>query len=194
MNEPNPESELKPADRPRGNLRSRAAASVIASPPDVSATVAPPPPTPPAVPADPAFRGVAGVIHCLLRDRALAWVLLLGAALYFGVSWWLGRPIHRCLFRALTGWPCPGCGLSRAISLMIRGRWRESLQLHLFGVYAMLWGVMLAGAAFLPRAWQEHWATIWARLETRTRIHTVVGVAFGLHGFVRLLGAALGRP
>lgn len=191
MHEQIQKSDPLPAESLGDNLRKRSSTAVAASDFSVSATAAPSP-TPPALPADSAFRGVAGVIYSILRDRALPVALLLAAGLYFGLSYWLGHPVHRCALRALTGWPCPGCGLSRAITLMLRGRWRESLQLHPFALYVMLWGVMLAGAALLPKTWQARWATIWANFEARTRIHTVIWVAFGLYGFARLLCAALG--
>ena len=31
-----------------------------------------------------------------------------------------------CAFRQVTGYPCPGCGLSRATRLAVRGRWSEA--------------------------------------------------------------------
>lgn len=58
-----------------------------------------------------------------------------------------------CLFRRLTGVPCPGCGLTRAVAALIRGDWHEALALHPLaplvvaevGVGWALWGLWTVG-------------------------------------------------
>lgn len=37
-----------------------------------------------------------------------------------------------CPFRLLTGWPCPLCGMTRGLGALLRGRWSDAVQLHLF--------------------------------------------------------------
>ncbi len=138
----------------------------------------------------PRHRGLAALIAGTLKDRGLAIALLAAGALYFAASGWGGRPLHRCPFRRLTGLPCPGCGLSRALTLLVRGHWSEAWNLHPFAGYVILWCGMLAGAALLPGRWQSRWAAGWAALETRTRFHTVMLAAFGVHGLARLLWRA----
>ena len=50
----------------------------------------------------------------------------------------------RCLFHALSGLQCPGCGLTRALHHVLHGRWAEAFRLNAFGVvFAPL---LLAGA------------------------------------------------
>ena len=49
-----------------------------------------------------------------------------------------------CLFYALTGLPCPGCGLTRSFVCISHGHWRESLHWHplglvIYGVFLLLW-------------------------------------------------------
>ena len=55
--------------------------------------------------------------------------LVLCALFLFFLEAVLGKT---CLFRILFGIPCPGCGLSRAASLLTQGRLEESLTVHPF--------------------------------------------------------------
>lgn len=43
----------------------------------------------------------------------------------------LGKP-HLCVFRALCGLPCPGCGLTHAGIALLQLDWRSSLRYHVF--------------------------------------------------------------
>jgi hypothetical protein len=38
-----------------------------------------------------------------------------------------------CLFRRLTGVPCPGCGLTRSWAHLAKGEWSASLRAHPLG-------------------------------------------------------------
>lgn len=55
------------------------------------------------------------------------WILL-GLAIYWLVTQLLFREF--CATRILTGFPCPGCGMTRAAILMMTGHFSESFQMH----------------------------------------------------------------
>jgi hypothetical protein len=119
-----------------------------------------------------------------------AWLFwgLGGAAL--AATWWLaaggalaaGEPL--CALRRLAGVECPTCGLTRAMTLLARGAWRESLALH-------PWALPLALQAFA--AWALWGAWLVGRLQVRPDrwIPHVVGANLGalvLLWIARLVG------
>lgn len=55
----------------------------------------------------------------------------------------LGMP-SLCLFYRMTGWPCPGCGLTRSCVCFAHGRWAESFVFHPLGpLFFVALGLML---------------------------------------------------
>ena len=58
-----------------------------------------------------------------------------------------------CVFRSVTGLPCPFCGMTTAFALMARGQWAAAFGIHALSpaAYLLTWGVMLAGAVGLVR-------------------------------------------
>jgi hypothetical protein len=74
-----------------------------------------------------------------------------------------------CLFFHLTGVPCPGCGMSRAIADLLQGRFHQALVLNvfsfplaLFSIIAIIWIVMdiLRGYESLVPALKKPWKPI----------------------------------
>jgi len=89
--------------------------------------------------------------------RRWAWLVLLGLSAVFATSA-LWRPsdngIILCPFRAITGYPCPGCGMTRAFSAIAHGElWRavryNPLSPLLFLAFIAIW----AGAAATILNW-----------------------------------------
>lgn len=87
----------------------------------------------------------------LLRERAVCLALLgtcmgLVIANAFGISLW------KCAFRETTGLPCPGCGMTRGMSALVRGHWRDALHFHPFApLFAIAAAIMLLSGV-LPEA------------------------------------------
>lgn len=91
-------------------------------------------------------------------DHELIWSCTsIGAAL-FGLVWLKsGRPLPQCTFHAVTGWPCPTCGTTRATLKLLQGDLAAAFALNplyfmglaalaAFNLYAV---IVLAGR--LPR-------------------------------------------
>ncbi len=55
-------------------------------------------------------------------------VIALGAILYFLVDPAESAFMPKCLFKAVTGWDCPGCGSQRALHALLHGDFLEALR------------------------------------------------------------------
>jgi hypothetical protein len=55
----------------------------------------------------------------------------------------------RCVFHALTGLQCPGCGLTRAMHHVLHGHFADAFRLNAFGV--VFAPMVVAGAVVAPR-------------------------------------------
>lgn len=87
---------------------------------------------------DPRFRRLA----------AAAWLLLALIAAFAGPgtrAWAFLEGLPACLFRLLTGIPCPGCGMAHALVYALRGQWASSWRHHPLGLPLLLvWTAWLA--------------------------------------------------
>jgi hypothetical protein len=81
----------------------------------------------------------------------------------FGTHTQLGLP--PCFFFALTGLPCPACGLTTCFALLAHGELQLALRAHPVGV--LLFGVVLASVPYAV------WASARKRafFETLARMH-----------------------
>ena len=77
----------------------------------------------------------------------------------------VGCPIQR-----LTGIPCPGCGMTRAVLALLQGDLPRALQLH-----GMVWSLPLLGLLYLydGRLFRARWCN-WALM-------ALLGVGFALN-------------
>ena len=79
---------------------------------------------------------------------ALALVLLAAALPSQGA----GVPI--CLFRYVTGLPCPGCGLTRSFSCILHGDFARGYDFHPFGYLLLPLFILAASTLFLPNSFK----------------------------------------
>ena len=97
------------------------------------------------------------------------------------------QPGGPCAFRAATGVPCPGCGLSRAMVALLRGEWRAALAFHAFAPLGAFCALVLAIGALLPAPLRTRLAAHVAAFEERTGIAVWLAAAFLMYWLVRLL-------
>ena len=64
---------------------------------------------------------------------AAAGLAVLLTSFFYDPQWGAQQGIVLCVSRALTGIPCPGCGLTRSFCAMAVGDWRGAFADNLFG-------------------------------------------------------------
>lgn len=87
-----------------------------------------------------------------------------------------GAGVPICLFRAISGLPCPGCGLTRALSSLIQGNPAAAFSYHPFAFIVLPLFLMLAAHNFLPVAARQ-------RAQAFCSAHDRV-IRRGYHGFI----------
>lgn len=100
-------------------------------------------------------------------------VILSGVVLY-----WLDPAQYvfmpKCIFRMLTGWDCPGCGLQRAVHALLHGRFWEAVQYNYF---------LLLGIPYVLAVMYMKWFTSG---EKHLRLRQVLYHRYVLYAYVML--------
>lgn len=138
-------------------------------------------------------RRFPALVGPLLEQRVVLWVFLAVGALQVGLVA-LHLPGWPCAFRATTGKPCPGCGMSRALAALLRGDWHRALFLHAFAPLFAAAGALLLVAALLPAEARLRLAGRVAAFERATGVAVWLAVAFMVYWLVRLLYTPLTPP
>ena len=100
---------------------------------------------------------------------------------------WLGLPGWPCPFLKLFGVPCPGCGLTRAISLLVHGDFHAALAFHAFAPL-FLAAILLSGiSGVLPQKNREPLVDRLEEIERRTGLSIIILVGLVLYWLARLL-------
>ena len=95
-----------------------------------------------------------GWVRAILAALALGWIAVFTVALwldpYRGGAVWLDEThtqlnLPACHFKAITGQPCPSCGMTSSFSLLMHGDPLNSLRDNFAGTL-----LALIGLAFLP--------------------------------------------
>lgn len=96
-------------------------------------------------------------------------------------------PFWGCMFRKVTGWPCPGCGLTRAADHFSHFHWLTALESNPLGTLAAAGFAVLAGWTLLHMAFKVPFPDITLDDREWKRVRNVALVAAALnYGFVIL--------
>ncbi len=98
-----------------------------------------------------------------------------------------------CWLRALSGLPCPGCGLTRSVCHLARGDAAQALWFHPFGLLVLPFSVTAASSLLWPAAFRARVRRAIDRhrggVESTYRAVVLVFLAYG---FLRAVAVAAG--
>lgn len=98
-----------------------------------------------------------------------------------------GLPGWPCPILHLFGVPCPGCGLTRAITSLVYGDLHASVSSHAFAPI-FLAGIILAGVSgLLPEKTREPVIDTVETFERRTGVAVIIMIGLILYWLLRLL-------
>jgi hypothetical protein len=126
------------------------------------------------------------------KTRSAVAVLLAAGAVQFGLTW-LGLPGWVCPVRAATGWPCPGCGLSRALVELVRGHLATAIALHPFAPVALGGALLAATMMALPSGPRQRALARLALADRRVRATWWLAAGLIAHWALEIAHVAGGR-
>ena len=129
----------------------------------------------------------SSVFSELTSDRRTAAIIVGAGVLHVGLSM-AGFSLWSCPFRAATGVPCPGCGLTRATLELLRGDLSGSLQTHAFAPIFLGALVFMSVTLFLPERYRQSLLSALHNCEERTGFTAWVLFGLMLYWAVRLMG------
>jgi hypothetical protein len=122
----------------------------------------------------------------LLRDRKFALVIAGTVGVQIALVS-LSLPGWECPFFRVTGIPCPGCGLTRAVILLLKGDLQASLRFHAFAPIVLLSAVALVLVLLLPKSITQPAISKMEMLEQQTGLTVIILVGLILYWLARLL-------
>ena len=116
-------------------------------------------------------------LNCILAGFGVIQLLLE----HVGLAGW------QCPIYSTSGLICPGCGLTTAGLLLLKGSWRPAVEIHAFAL-PLLSGILVMGTiGILPTGFREKAVRKVAAVERRTGIVTILLFAMILYWLLRIL-------
>jgi hypothetical protein len=85
----------------------------------------------------------------------------------------------QCPINSALGVTCPGCGLTTAITMLLKGDWLNALRMHAFAPLVLIVLILMSVAGILPIRYQRQLSTGIESIEKHTGV-----LAFGLMGMI----------
>lgn len=123
----------------------------------------------------------------IMQQRSFLIIFAVLAIVQIGLTaaGWRGWP---CPIYSVSGVPCPGCGLSRAMALFIQGHWHAALGMHAFAPILVFAVMLFAITAGMPRRLRQNMLLYVAEVERRTGMIIILLLAIFIYWGLRLAG------
>lgn len=89
-----------------------------------------------------------------------------------------------CPFKMLTGFPCPGCGITKSMLFLYQGDWLTSLYYHAFGPFTVLGCVAAIGILIVELYTGKEYLKEWL---FNKKLAYILGGMLGLYHLIRLI-------
>jgi len=124
---------------------------------------------------------------------AVSCVVVVATLIGVSLGWRGGGGIDLCWFHWLSGLPCPGCGLTRAVLSLGRGEVGAAFRLHPFALLVLPYAAVASTSAAWPRRLRHVLRrALEARRRAFSRIYGALIVLFVAHGLLRLAAVGAG--
>jgi hypothetical protein len=126
------------------------------------------------------------VLAPLLLDRWLIGIFL-GVGLTQLILVASGLNGWQCPIRSTLGITCPGCGLTTAMILLVRGQWAAAVGMHAFAPLFLVVPATMMAAISLPAVYLRKLSTAVAVLERKTGMTPILILGMLLYWLLRVL-------
>ena len=136
-------------------------------------------------------KGLLQPVLASLMGDAPAMFFIIGAAIFQLGLTAFGLPGWQCPVNVLFHVPCPGCGLSTAMVLLLKGQWAVSLGVHPFAALFLAGLILMLLVNTLPRRLREKVIGTIAVIEMKTGVTGILILGFLTFWIVTLIMSVL---
>ena len=126
------------------------------------------------------------ILAPLLGNRLLLFGLGGGAVIQIGLTALL-LPSWHCPIQSVLWLPCPGCGLSQAIVLLLQGDWHSAVSIHAFAPVFLTGVMLIVTASLLPVPLHQKVVRGIEKLESAARLVPMIIMSMGIYWVFRIL-------
>ena len=124
----------------------------------------------------------------LMADVVLCRIVV-GVCAVLGAASTLGIPVWPCFLNSLTGLPCPGCGMTRAVTALLHGNWTLAMTYHPLSPGYLVIGFLLGLAAILPASGRSRLVLAVRSVERVSALPALLVLLTVIFGLLRMGGA-----
>ena len=127
----------------------------------------------------------APVLAPLLYNRRISCIFVVVGVVQLlltiaGVRGW------QCPIHASIGVICPGCGLTTALAMLLKGHWHVAVATHAFAPVGLIVLICMLTAIVLPTDWLNRFCGCVERLERKTGITAILLLGMVLYWLLKI--------